>query len=242
MSNTNVSLLLGTVVAFAGGFLTARHALKREYEERLLREVQMAQDFYDNMYTPGSQGDRIKVVATVPNEYHNTKADIRPKELVPVLNRGPDKNNPRDYVKYGGEHDRHDPISILAKDDAIESTNDNEEENVEEEFGFMVEGKPYNFDTDTLFYVIDSEEFYNAETTCEQTSLTYYTKDDTLADENDTLIDAPTDIIGREAYDILSNVNERGPIYVRNHMLMMEYEIIKETRSFSEVVLGIFPT
>ena len=81
-------------------------------------------------------------------------------------------------------------------------------------------------------YTIAPDEFGEDEENYEQVSLMFYA-DDVLCDENDEVMEDRENYIG----DALNHFGEWEPdaVYVRNELLHIEYEILKDERPFSEV-------
>jgi hypothetical protein len=88
-------------------------------------------------------------------------------------------------------------------------------------------------------YVIHRDEYFNNETPFEQITLTYFEGDDVLADSNDTPID------DQDAMVCLGNLGKFGHgsgdpnvVYVRNHELHLEIEIVHSDGKFAKEVHG----
>lgn len=81
-------------------------------------------------------------------------------------------------------------------------------------------------------YTIAPDEFGEDEENYEQVSLLYYA-DDVLCDENDEVMEDRENYIG----DALNHFGEWEPdaVYVRNELIHIEYEILKDERPFAEV-------
>lgn len=86
-------------------------------------------------------------------------------------------------------------------------------------------------DEPTKPYLITEEEFLNDKNEYEKLSLTYYTFDDTLADECDEMIDIE-DTISTDIYNQLSDANE--DLYVRNNTIETDFEIMRVEGSFHD--------
>lgn len=82
-------------------------------------------------------------------------------------------------------------------------------------------------------YVILPEDFGEFDE-YEKISLTYYA-DQVLADENDELIDDVEDIIGFESLTHFGEY-EDDSVFVRNDRLKCDYEILMDSRLYSDVV------
>ncbi|MBS6180527.1 MAG: hypothetical protein KH921_07040 [Erysipelotrichaceae bacterium] len=82
-------------------------------------------------------------------------------------------------------------------------------------------------------YVISPEEFGEFDE-YEKISLTYYA-DQVLADENDELVDDVDDVIGFESLTHFGEY-EDDSVFVRNDRLKCDYEILMDSRLYSDVV------
>lgn len=81
-------------------------------------------------------------------------------------------------------------------------------------------------------YTIAPDEFGEDDTNYEQLSFTYYA-DGVLTDDNDDPVTNVAEIIG----DALNHIGEWEPdaVYVRNETLGLEYEILRDERTYAEV-------
>ena len=81
-------------------------------------------------------------------------------------------------------------------------------------------------------YLITEDEFINDKNDYEKLSLTYFTIDDTLADDCDEIVDVEETI----STDIFNQISESedGDYYVRNNTLQTDYEIMKVDQSYKE--------
>ena len=82
-------------------------------------------------------------------------------------------------------------------------------------------------------YIIAPEEFGEFED-YEKISLTYYS-DDILADENDDPVDEFEDIVGEDFPDHFGEY-EDDSVFIRNDRLKSDYEILYDSRKYSDVV------
>ena len=91
-----------------------------------------------------------------------------------------------------------------------------------------------NVTVDENIEIIPPEDFGEYGYKCE--SLTYYT-DDVLTFDNDEVINDISKIVGSNALNTFGEY-EDDSVFVRNHELRTDYEILKEYRKYSEVVSG----
>ena len=82
-------------------------------------------------------------------------------------------------------------------------------------------------------YIISTEDYANSEY---DTRSLYLYSDGTLTDEDNNVIIDIVGVVGNEAVNTLLNSRESGDsIYVRNEKYKLDYEILKDNRSFKEV-------
>lgn len=89
--------------------------------------------------------------------------------------------------------------------------------------------------TESKPYVISPEEFGEFGE-YEQISLTYYA-DQVLADDNDERIKDVDDVVGVESLTHFGEY-EDDSVFVRNDRLKCDYEILMDTRTYSEILKG----
>lgn len=89
-------------------------------------------------------------------------------------------------------------------------------------------------------YVIDSEEFEDAELDFSQNTLTYYAGDNVLTDESDQPVNIGQ-IVGESNLQFGIGSGDKNIVYVRNHRLEVDFEICKDPGYYTEEVLGVAP-
>lgn len=85
-------------------------------------------------------------------------------------------------------------------------------------------------------YVIHVDEFSNDEMDFRQETLTYYAGDDIMADSADTPIYDYQGLMGTLKFGHGSG--DKNVVYIRNEAIRMEWEILRESGSFEQEVLG----
>lgn len=83
-------------------------------------------------------------------------------------------------------------------------------------------------------FVITPDEFGDVDE-YDKISLTYYAGDEMLADEKDELVESIDSVVGLESLDHFGEY-EDDSVFVRNDRLKCDYEILKDVRSWSDVV------
>lgn len=89
-------------------------------------------------------------------------------------------------------------------------------------------------------YIISVEDFNECDREYEQETLMYYQGDETLLDESEEIISNVNELIGDEALlNFGKNSDDPDVVYVRNEKLTMDYEIIRQEGSYSEICSGV---
>lgn len=122
------------------------------------------------------------------------------------------------------------PNPIVAETRSIWSSSSNEEWNYEEEIASRTEDFPY---------VLHRDEFYGdgEEPEYTQSTLTYYVGDDILTNQEDVPIYSSEDTIGPLMFGHGSE--DPNVFYVRNDRLKAEYEVLRDSGSYSVDILGL---
>lgn len=88
--------------------------------------------------------------------------------------------------------------------------------------------------------IISEEEFFNPSVNHEVVELAYWALDKTLADDQDEMLDNEESIVGSDWANHFGEApDDPDVVYVRNHRLKTDFEILRKDESFAEVVLGI---
>jgi len=94
-----------------------------------------------------------------------------------------------------------------------------------------VSGKPY---------VISLQEFMEEEEEFDKLTITYFEKDEALTDERDQLVPDIDAIVGSYSLTRFGYRSDSPDVvYVRNENISCDFEICRETGSFSETILGL---
>jgi hypothetical protein len=120
-------------------------------------------------------------------------------------------------------------------------TTPSEEAQIENVFG--KDPKPWDQEaekaarTNSEIYVLHKDEFWRDEMDYTQTTLTYYSGDDILVDQDEVPIYNYRNVVGELQFGYGSE--DRNAFYVRNHILKAEYEILHDRGSYAIEVLGL---
>lgn len=88
-------------------------------------------------------------------------------------------------------------------------------------------------------YMISQENYMQGVSTYNQVTLTYYEVDDKLTDERDDLIDEVESTVGLDwKVNFGWESSDENTVHVRNEKLRMDFEIVKDERSYQSQVLG----
>jgi hypothetical protein len=88
-------------------------------------------------------------------------------------------------------------------------------------------------------YVISHEEFFEEQLAYSKLSITYYVADETLADDKDGVIPNTHATVGPGFTTKFGQLSgDPNVLFVRNERIEVDFEITKDQRSYTEVVLG----
>lgn len=88
-------------------------------------------------------------------------------------------------------------------------------------------------------YVISSEEYSHDEPEFDKITISYYEEDDTLCDDRERPIDDIEGLIGDALSHFGEKSNDRNIVYVRNHRISSDFEVLRETGEYAVRVLGL---
>lgn len=112
----------------------------------------------------------------------------------------------------------------IVKDDIVEKKEDDEEVKAEKEIPEEdLPNKPY---------LISEEEYLEGNNDYEKISLTYFTEDDTLADDMDDMVDVE-ETISTDVFNQIAESDDRD-YYVRNDSVQTDFEVMKVDGSYKE--------
>lgn len=89
-------------------------------------------------------------------------------------------------------------------------------------------------------YVISHDEFMENTFEHEQTKMTWYEADETLADAKDEIIHEVESTVGNDNLDRFGHGSrDSRVVYIRNERLELDFEVVKSDGSFAEEVMGL---
>jgi hypothetical protein len=191
------------------GYKVAEQRLAEEFEERMQKEEELVKEFYS---------------------HPARKKYSSPEEAVADLIKDPPNGT-----------DPREPIQKVAYHKVEKPTEDDDEgAKAAAEAGQVLTRNVFETAPDPEKpYVISQEEFMQNDPSFEQATLTYYEKDNTLADERDDIVSDRKNTVGTEFQDRFGEgSSDNNVVHIRNEKVSMDFEVIRSERSFSADVLG----
>ena len=235
----NIKLLVSFGIGAACGGAIAYILTKKHYEKVANEEIEEVKEhFHDRVVeTTKRRLDILEEMGyiTYSSDKKFEDFDDENDEELPEINEKREKFV--DYTSYyesSGEN-LVGKSSISNKKEEKHIQNEENDEETEEEDYIELDKEADEALNKSDFeppYEISFEEFLE-NGIYEKETITYYEKDDTLADENEEIM-ALSDV-GEECLGHFVN----GVVYVRNERLGMDFEILRSPRSYSSYVLGI---
>jgi hypothetical protein len=94
--------------------------------------------------------------------------------------------------------------------------------------------------TEEAPYVISYEEYMTGEELFRQVTLTYYAEDGILTDDRDDVIVDVDETVGDDNLLLFGHrSNDKNVVYIRNHVLEMDIELVRSFGSYAVEVAGI---
>lgn len=88
-------------------------------------------------------------------------------------------------------------------------------------------------------YVISIDEYFDDDPAYAKISIAYWEEDETLADERETIIPDQSIVGVENLHQFGLGSQDRNIVYVRNHKMETDFEIVRDQRAFSYVVHGV---
>lgn len=159
--------------------------------------------------------------------------EIADEEIADVKNHYSKMFKTGDYADVNKLAEKYGPTSIKFEEELSESKDDWKPTVV------YVESEDDGDESDEP-QVISFEEFSEDHDDYAKITITYYQGDDTLADENDGIVDDVTALIGDEAFTNFGNGSrDNNVVYIRNDSISTDFEVIRDPGKFSVIILGI---
>lgn len=212
--NKKIVGILAFVVGAAAGAFGSKFLLEKKYQDNLKEEMSKIQEYYKTKDDPKPLEEEMKEPFTPEIVVDREAAAIKARNKPEVMNYAAMAKE----LGYQGE-----PVPIEVKNPQVAPSKPKKQGNT----------KPY---------VIPYEE-YGRKDGQEISSLTYYMCG-TLAEDDDNVLDpaAVERIVTRELLeanftpDADEGAGRENSIYVRNQLLSCDYEILRDYRTYFEVV------
>lgn len=229
-----VSFLLGAAVGGGVTFLVLKDRIENKYIEISNKEIKDAEKFYSRINKSEYPTPADAVAALIPEKVVDEDEVILEVAATAM----------RNYQGSGGLTEE----EMAALEDTMES--EREESVVRNVFIDNVPLDADDFDLEEELktrdervpFLITEEEFLEAAPGYDQGQLTYFMADDVLIDERDMPIDNIAQTVGEENLNRFGNGSKsKDIVFVRNHHLMLDFEICRDNSSYQEKVLGTDP-
>ena len=216
-----IGLTIGLISGGIAGGLYINRRLRLKYEQIAEEEIEeMREHFRKRLVAKEDKPDLNELSKVVEREGYA-------KPNVPIIKER------EDGVEVGGKEAKEDEVVAEAKEVEEMETSETEvdaDENwdYEEETRLRRPDRPY---------VIHIDEQHEREYT--ESTLTYYAGDDVLCDERDNVIEDPEQVVGVANLEKFGHGSgDKNIVYIRNDLLAVEMEVVKNDANFAEVVHG----
>lgn len=236
VTKNNPILLAGVALAAAGvgafvAYKLTRKRLELQFEQELSEQIEASKEFYRRVNKEGVfESPESAVQALVPEEAVDALRQYQGRERpVPY-------NNPDSIVEVP------EP-KLVVNEQVVTTTNVfvQAQENDPRDWDYNAELADRELNPGVP-YTISFEEFNENEPGHEQTTLTYYSDDDTLVDAMDKPVDAVERFVGQDNLSRFGDGSgDKNVVYVRNEKADMDFEIIRENGSYHKHLFGTEP-
>lgn len=233
------ALLLGIGIGGAIAYKIVEKRLAKKFDEELTEQIAAAKEFHSKVNKEGVfESPESAVQALVPPEVVTAVQEYQ----------GRDRHVP--YDKPGEISDPRPPIVVEAETvevtknvftEAKKSKEPTEEKHDPRDWDYNAEIADRELNPDQP-YTISFEEFNENAPDNEQTTLSYYTEDDTLVDSQDKPIDNTEYTVGDDNLTRFGHgSHDPNVVYVRNDKTGMDFEIVRVRGSYQKEVFGTEP-
>lgn len=213
----------GIVLGAGIGALVTWRLLKAHYEEITQEEIDSVKSHYAKLFKEGEHADLSGLVAKY-------------KSKVDDLGYSSVSEDDSDTSEDDTENDEVMPDEA-DEDEEPEPIDDDRPKREVRNIWQYAKDHPHPEDE---AYVITFDQFNDEHDDYDKGDLTYYEGDDTLVDSQESPIDDVEGLIGPDALDRFGDAsNSKDIVYVRNDRISMDFEISRDSRSYTEHILGI---
>lgn len=232
-------ILVFTVGAGVGAFVADR-LLNDKYKKLAEAEIDEVREYYKEQMrkVEDSAHNEIKNMLKQLGEDEEETSDVEDEDEIDEEAIKKDLKQKRvkhekQYTDYTSMYKKNEEELDPAEEESPEEEEDEEEisEHESEVMQRIVTDMPY---------IITSDEFTNENLHYDKVTITYYSEDDVLADENEEIISDTDYLIGDDSLTSFGEgCDDPDIVYVRNERISTDYEIIRVYKSYSRDVLGI---
>lgn len=235
VTKNNPILLAGVALAAAGvgafvAYKLTRKRLELQFEQELSEQIEASKEFYRRVNKEGVfESPESAVQALVP-------------EAADALRQYQGRERPVPYNKPDEIVEVPEP-NLVVSEKVVTTTNVfvQAQENDPRDWDYNAELADRELNPGVP-YTISFEEFNENEPGHEQTTLTYYSDDDTLVDAMDKPVDAVERFVGQDNLSRFGDGSgDKNVVYVRNEKADMDFEIIRENGSYHKHLFGTEP-
>lgn len=220
-----VGVLVGLLTAGAGfaGYKIAEKRLDTRYSELASKEIAEAKEFYGRLNKRDEFETPEKAVKNLIGDDRNTQEylhDVRKSSEALLNYQGVMTNDTEVEVE--------ETVSVnVFTNDAVSDPN------------FDLEAEMAGRSSDHP-YIISKEEFFHNEVEFDQTSITYYSGDGSLADEQEAEIPVTDPIVGDANLERFGyGSGDPRIVYIRNEKLQTDFEVALHDGKYAHEVLGL---
>jgi hypothetical protein len=224
-------------IGATAGYFIARKVLEPKYEKIAAQEIAEAKLFYASKHKQGNFSSPEMVVANLgidaPEEVleavkEATEAMVRYKGEGETSENISDQMDEKEPAPKKIERKLPTQVKNIFVDNA--PVEDDGEWSYEAELAGRTPGEPY---------IVHEDEYNENEDEHNQVTVTYFDGDDVLVDERERPIPDVDETIGLEATKLFGH-GSRDPniVYVRNDRLELDFEVVRSTGKYAEIVLG----
>lgn len=221
-------ILGGALIGSATTYLLVRQALMEKYRDIAEAEIASVKESYDLLNKQGPYSDpkkameRFKELESQVDKYEDM-IDENGYFREEILDANEETTEEAPVVRPPMPDGRPDPMTV------VESVTDDRP-------------KPARHEGSDTPYVVTVNEFMQDREEFEKITVTYYEYDNTLASEDDTIVDNHDRLVGQEFPNYVGwESGSDNVVYVRNERISSDFEILVNPNGYEAEVLGIIP-
>lgn len=227
ITKEQLKIVLAFGVGTGLGALVAHLAAKHKFEAELEREIEDVKANYRYLRKEDYESPTDFVEKNRPDIIDNHLAALEINEIVEHAKLNEEMSKIAEDYQTGSVFNRFEkPIENpeLLPDDANETL-------FEQLKAMRTEDKPY---------LVSIEEYHEMFNHFQKQTVTYFAGDNIIAYEDDTIMmdpDETIDVINLSRFGVMSD--DENFVYVRNHRLGIDYEIVRDEGKYSEMMARI---